>query len=141
MHDIQGQSRFQLKERLKRAQFAHPSDPLPLIESQVPVNLTATTNPNDESESVDEPDLDPVDQNGEVHFELTADGYTVPATTDVLASTGNRKLRVQFGRKRTHNEQLFVAPCGVIVARETFYHSEAPSAVVVSVRYRFLLPD
>jgi len=91
---------------------------------------------------MDEPDLDPVDHNGEVHFELTAHGHTVPATTDSdVLPAGHRKLRVQFGRKYTHNEQLFVAPCGVIVAQETFYHSEAPSAVVVSVRYQFLLPD
>jgi hypothetical protein len=138
---IQGQSRFQLKERLKRAQFAHPGDPLPpiIIGAQAPPLAvadachTATLNSNDESATLlDEPDLDPVDQNGEVHFELTANGNAIPATTDSATSTSRRKLQVQFGRKRTHNEQLFVAPCGVIVARETFFYSEAPSAVIVS---------
>lgn len=131
MHHMQGKSRFQLKEKLKRAQLAaHPRDPLPLIDSQF-------LNPNEVVDEVtDEPDLEPVDHNGEVQFELMPDGQTVPITTDV--STIHRKLRVQFGRKRTHNEQLFVAPCGIIVARETFYHSEAPSAVVVSVI--FILP-
>ncbi len=137
MHNIQGQSRFQLKERLKHTQFAHPGDPLPLIVigSQAPLLavLDAATNSNDESATLlDEPDLDPVDQNGEVHFELTANGNAIPATTHSATSTGRRKLRVQFGQKRTHNEQLFIAPCDVIVARETFFYSEAPSAVIVS---------
>jgi hypothetical protein len=46
-----------------------------------------------------------------------------------------RKVKIfkgQFGRRRTHNEQLIIAPCGIILARETFYHSEAFSAVAVS---------
>lgn len=127
MHNIQGQSRFQLKERLKRAQLAHPSDPLPLVDS---TNSTTSQFIND-LESVE---LDPVDENGEVVFELTPDGHPIPiaaAARDL--PTTHRKLRVQFGRKRTHNEQLFVAPCGVIVARETFYHSEAPTAVIVRI--------
>ena len=109
MHNIQGQSRFQLKERLKRAQLAHPSDPLPLIDS---TNST-TSQVIDDSES----ELDPVDENGEVVFELSPDGHPIPiaAAASDLPPT-HRKLRVQFGRKRTHNEQLFVVPCGVIVA-------------------------
>ncbi len=46
---------------------------------------------------------------------------------------GNCKLRVQFGRKHTHNEQLCVASGGVILGRVTFYGSEAPNGVRVSV--------
>jgi hypothetical protein len=30
--------------------------------------------------------------------------------------TGNKRIRAQFAQKRTHNEQLIVAPCGVIIA-------------------------
>lgn len=83
MHNIQGQSCFQLKERLKCAQFVHPSDPLPLLDAQALVsNTDATTNSTNESEPVNEPDLDPIDQNGEVHFELIAHGHTIPATTN-----------------------------------------------------------
>lgn len=43
----------------------------------------------------------------------------------------SKKLRAQFGRKRTHNEQLIIAPCGMILARRTFHHSEAFSLVAV----------
>jgi hypothetical protein len=46
--------------------------------------------------------------------------------------TTGRRLKAQFGRKRTHNEQLIVAPCGIITARETFYGAEAQSSVSVS---------
>jgi hypothetical protein len=44
---------------------------------------------------------------------------------------GNRKLRALFGRRRTHNEQIFVRPCGMIVARGTFYGSESVSQTIV----------
>ncbi|KAF8967356.1 hypothetical protein BDZ97DRAFT_1916953 [Flammula alnicola] len=42
---------------------------------------------------------------------------------------GNQTLRARFGRKRTHNEELCVASCGVILGRATFYGSEAPNGV------------
>lgn len=44
---------------------------------------------------------------------------------------GNRRLRARFGRRRTHNEQLCVGSCGVIIGRATFYGSEAPNGVRV----------
>lgn len=44
---------------------------------------------------------------------------------------GNRKLRARWGRRQTHNEQLIVRPCGVILARQTFYGSEGLSYVKV----------
>jgi len=44
----------------------------------------------------------------------------------------SKKIRAQFGRTRTHNEQILVAPCGMIIARETFYFSEAIPSVVAS---------
>lgn len=45
-------------------------------------------------------------------------------------SSGNQ-IRARFGRRRTHNDELCVASCGVILGRKTFYGSEAPSAVRV----------
>ncbi|THU86633.1 hypothetical protein K435DRAFT_804952 [Dendrothele bispora CBS 962.96] len=47
------------------------------------------------------------------------------------------KIRAQFGRRRTHNEQLIIAPCGMILARQTFYHSEVFSAVAKFVKHTF----
>lgn len=43
-----------------------------------------------------------------------------------------KKIRARFGRTRTHTEQILVAPCGMIIARETFYFAEAIPSVVVS---------
>ncbi|KZT50815.1 hypothetical protein CALCODRAFT_444049 [Calocera cornea HHB12733] len=40
-----------------------------------------------------------------------------------------KKVRAQFGRHRTHNEQFVVRPCGVIVGRGTFYGAESVSSV------------
>ncbi|POW07521.1 hypothetical protein PSHT_09902, partial [Puccinia striiformis] len=36
-----------------------------------------------------------------------------------------------LSRARTHNDQLAVAPCGVILARQTMFNSESPSAVKI----------
>ena len=38
---------------------------------------------------------------------------------------GNKKIKAQFGRQRTHNEQTLVRPCSIIFARATMYGAEA----------------
>ncbi|KAI0690725.1 hypothetical protein C8T65DRAFT_587708, partial [Cerioporus squamosus] len=37
---------------------------------------------------------------------------------------GNARPRARFGRRRTHNEQLVVATCGVVLGRATMFGSE-----------------
>jgi len=111
VHNQRGQSRFQLKERLERSQLAHPND---AIGEQV----------TSISEIIDDDD--------EQLFETTREG-PVPLTANLAARSLNPRIRAQFGRRRTHNEQLFVAPCGMIIARETFYHAEALYSVIVSM--------
>ncbi|KAI0746250.1 hypothetical protein C8Q80DRAFT_1105775 [Daedaleopsis nitida] len=58
---------------------------------------------------------------------------------------GNRRLKTQFGRKRTHNEELCVASCGTILGRASFHGSEAINGVVQFWRrlfpYRQSLPQ
>lgn len=49
------------------------------------------------------------------------------------SAEGNQQLRARFGRRQTHNEQLMVRPCGVIIARATFFGSETVPQTVVSV--------
>lgn len=110
VHTNRGQARFQLKERQRRAQVAHPRDALP-------VEVT------DISELIEDGDV-------EDNFELNRNGLPIPTDS---APKAKKTLRAQFGRKRTHNEQLFVAPCGMIMARETFYHAEAIYSVIVSL--------
>ena len=57
-----------------------------------------------------------------------------PQVRDHL-STGNSKLSkrvaAQFGRSMTKAEEILVAPCGIIHARETQYFAEAISNVAV----------
>ena len=53
---------------------------------------------------------------------------------DEKLEEGNQTLCVRFGRKHTHNEELCVSSCGVILGRATFYGSEAPNGIVVSQR-------
>jgi len=51
---------------------------------------------------------------------------------------GNLKLRAVFGRCRTHNEQLCVTTCGIILGCTTFFGSEGPYGVVVCPCYSCL---
>jgi hypothetical protein len=41
------------------------------------------------------------------------------------------KQRSQFGRRRTHNEQLCVGSCGIVIGRTTFFGSEGMENVLV----------
>lgn len=45
---------------------------------------------------------------------------------------GIKKAKAQFGRRQTHNEQLAVSPCGIVLGRRTFYGSETTPQVAVS---------
>lgn len=42
------------------------------------------------------------------------------------------QVQAQFGRRQTHNEQIIVMPCGMIVAQETFYGAEGVGSVIIS---------
>ncbi|THV06144.1 hypothetical protein K435DRAFT_816015 [Dendrothele bispora CBS 962.96] len=92
-----------------------------------------------------------VDNSGEVHvFSSPNPGsvgevddpnaVTYPLPCDKKSETGNRKMRAQFGRRRTHNEQLLVRPCGIIYARATFYGAEAVSNVILFVKAACSVP-
>lgn len=45
---------------------------------------------------------------------------------------GNKKTKAQFGRKRTHNEQVLLYTCGYVIGRATSYGSESLYSVKVS---------
>jgi hypothetical protein len=109
-----GQSRFQLQERMKRSQVAHPNDGI--AEER---NLFEVVDEEDE-------ELLEVDEQGNV---TATEGLGPAMENTTMAPTvtamPKKKVRARFGRKRTHNEQILVAPCGMILARETFYGAEA----------------
>jgi len=46
---------------------------------------------------------------------------------------GNHKLKMQLLRRRTHNEETLVRPCGIIFACATMFRAEAVSNFLVCV--------
>ena len=102
---------FQLKQRLARLKTSQPRDSIPdALPTSGPAGIFATTPATFDDEEV----------------VLDKDGIC-----DGKPEEGNKTLRARFGRKRTHNEELCVASCGVILGRATFYGSEAPNGVQV----------
>ncbi|KAF8953928.1 hypothetical protein BDZ97DRAFT_1929187 [Flammula alnicola] len=101
-NELQNKAMFKLKERLRRAR-AQPRDAIP---------------------SYDHPTAAP-----HVDEELLIDANGI---CNGKPETGNTTVRARFGRRRTHNEELCVASCGVILGRTTFYGSEVPNGVRVS---------
>jgi hypothetical protein len=65
------------------------------------------------------------DSQDEVAIHIQKNPGTVGTLDDILpqdpcpskSAVGNRILKAQFGRRRTHNEQTLVHPCGIIFAR------------------------
>ncbi|KDQ51461.1 hypothetical protein JAAARDRAFT_62514 [Jaapia argillacea MUCL 33604] len=63
---------------------------------------------------------------------LATDELTTHGTDNLChgkPDAGNRRFRAHFGRRWTHNEELCVATCGVILGCATFFGSEAPNGV------------
>jgi hypothetical protein len=114
-----GQARFQLKNQLERARVAHPNDAISEERSWDEVV--------DGEEEVDIELGEGTDESGEAGFNTAAAIQTEARER----YTERRKLRAQFGRRRSHNEQIIVAPCGVILARQTFYGAEGVGSVGV----------
>lgn len=53
------------------------------------------------------------------------------------ARRSSKGVRGVFSRRWTHNEQLMVRPCGIIIGRATFYAAESVSGVHVSLIEHF----
>lgn len=115
VYNARGQARFQLKERLERAHVAHPNNSIAFEIS----NIDDLIDDNDSEDGFQKPSPN-------IPFP------SMPNDPKSLHVGKEKKVRAKFGRRRTHNEQIFVAPCGIIIARETFFHAEALYSVVVS---------
>jgi hypothetical protein len=102
---------------------AHPNDAIP--EDHTVPDLVEVTD----------------DDDCEEEFEIIQEPIIQQPSADTAHVQGptkhTKKVRAQFGRRRTHNEQIIVTPCGMIIARETFYGAEGVATVVVST---WLLP-
>ena len=125
-----------LKSQLQRATGSPPDEPAASPEEP----LLAV----EETEEWFEIQKDKVTGSDDVHIFHAPNAGSVGTADDFVpcdtkSVTGNRKVKAQFGRRRTHNEQLLVRPCGVIFARATFFGAEAVSNVLVSLVRYFLL--
>jgi hypothetical protein len=130
MNVERGRAAFTLKSRLQRATGSHPDEAIP----------GADAGPAEDDPVLEETEeWFEVDENGVRIFVAPNEGSIGVDDTNADAvpcepksATGNRRVKAQFGRRRTHNEQLLVRPCGVIFARATFFGAEAVSNVLVS---------
>lgn len=131
-HQEKARASFVQKERYKKMQLTHPTELIVPEESQ-------------EAEVEEHTEWYEVDLNGQISVfnepELgTARGgiedEALEAHKDICPSksdAGNRVFKAQFGRRRTHNEQTLVRPCGIIYARATMFGAEAVSNFLVSL--------
>lgn len=129
-----GQARFVLKERLLHQRVSHPED---AVAKDVGVNELEDLDDVEEEFTVLAPQVG--NEQRLVPDQLDSDGCILLAPeSDDHGVKPPRKVRAQFGRRRSHNEQIFVAPCGEIIARETFFGAEAVSSVIVSALLTYL---
>jgi hypothetical protein len=100
-NDLRNKAMFQLKHRLACLRVSQPVAPITptTIGSSELADAAGSTLHTDEEVIVD------------------ADGVLC----DGKPENGNKSIRARFGRRRTHNEQLCVASCGIILGRATFY--------------------
>jgi hypothetical protein len=130
VYTASGTALFQLRARLKRSRVSHPTDSL--ADGDAASVLEVDGDGNEEFEvtedgedggvwPVDEGDMDgPIDASPGVKDHLSTEQTKL-----------SKKVRSRFGRARTHNEEIIVAPCGMVLARRTMYHAEAISEVAV----------
>jgi hypothetical protein len=119
LHEMRGQSRFQLQERLKHARVAHPTDSIAV--ERAPDEVIDEEAVDEEFIVVDERDT------------TQRSRPSITTTTNFPQLQVKKRIKATFRQKQTHNEQVLVAPCGVILARETFYGAEGISTCAVSL--------
>ncbi|KAJ3506212.1 hypothetical protein NLJ89_g6995 [Agrocybe chaxingu] len=160
-----GKAMFQLQGKLKRAGLHVPLDPLSTEEDPAPVDDKHGYNPEEDDydenpghEDYNQPSItvEPVAELGhgqETNTPTTAaakdpkappvesagqPAHESQAAADTPAPaepTSKHKLKVIFGRRRTHNQQLIMRPCGVILSRATFFGSESISAAFAKATF------
>jgi hypothetical protein len=130
----QGKAMFQLKHRLERAKVSQTHDSLSSGDKHELRGIVRASNDDGE---VNE-DKDDFGEGSGVQGDDDDTLIDENGVCDGKPDTGNKSVRARFGRRRTHNEELCVGSCGVILGRATFYGSEAPNGVRVSF---YLLPD
>jgi hypothetical protein len=131
LHEERTKAAWQLAECIQRARVAHPNSG-EAVEKGVE-NILGQDDAFEETflkigDRMVPSQPDSITQAEEARLSMLPSAAAAQGTT---AGTASKKITAVFGRRRTHNEQLLVNPCGVIVARETFFDAESvPTAVV-----------
>lgn len=111
-HKEKGQSWFQLRDCLQRTCDLYPTG--------------HSTNSRTLSQ------LAAVDNNAE-DFEIDSTGRVTDAHSDApLPDTTQKRLCAKFTHSRTHNKQLVVVLCGMILGCNTMFGAEGVASVAVS---------
>ncbi|KAF8182922.1 hypothetical protein BJ912DRAFT_1023308 [Pholiota molesta] len=131
---LRGESRVQLQEKLKRQRVSHPNDGV-----AQEVNVLELLD-DDEEEEFELRALDPDLVHGVKEGVSDPRGTSPPLTLEG-STTQKKRITARFGRKRTHNEQILVAPCGMILARETFFGAEAISTCAEFIKRTFRIDN
>ncbi len=127
----EGKAIFQLKRRLEKRAMTSALRGLSGDQPDIlPPSTTDATTALDDDAVADDADLF-----DEVVLPSNSIGRpTSKAATDPTATTpaNTAKMKAALGRRYTHNEQLCVRCCGVIIGRATFFEAESMSNAYVS---------
>ncbi|KAF8964966.1 hypothetical protein BDZ97DRAFT_1659637 [Flammula alnicola] len=78
----------------------------------------------------------PPDEDTAIPVDPSSEGATCAQKPD----SGIHRVTARFGRRQTHNEQIMARPCGMIVARATFFGSETVPQTVAFLKKVFRVP-
>ena len=120
VHHERGQSHFQLRDRLQRARNLHQGNHS--LHGRSLARLTGLNNDNE---------VFFVDDDGEVVRDMGTVDPDHSNTPNLGTQRQQKKVKAKFTRSWTHNEQLAVVPCGIILGRDTLFGAEAISSVAV----------
>ncbi|KAF8168760.1 hypothetical protein BJ912DRAFT_1025727 [Pholiota molesta] len=132
-----GKAAFILKERYQKYQLLHPDEG----ESSTDHGPAVTVDEHLEWFEVED--------GGNVRIFNEPDPGTIGGGTldegdetcpSKLALGNAKAVKARFGRRRTHNKQTLVRPCGVIFARATMFGAEAVSNFLVMIKNAFSVP-
>lgn len=130
-----GKAAFILKDRFKIVQGSHPTEVISAGEEQQEPGV-------EEDIEVYYADGDEVTLHSEKNPGTVGvvDEVSEPCPSKAPAGNNLKPLKALFNRRRTHNEQTLVRPCGVIYARATMYGAEAVSNFLIMVKNAFSVP-
>lgn len=123
LHIMERESLHQHRQRIDKLKLSRVHD-----------SLATAANAEDAVDDANNSDSERDEAEVELDQYLLAERLEQSGAVPAVKRGGARrpKVKTRFTRRSTHNEQLVVRPCGVIIGRATMFHAEAFSAVKVS---------